>query len=242
MSDADTVAVASTLACVRYRQAPGTCTRIDGAWSCPTQNEQAFELCLKHCATRSACSALVYPGGADGSSCYLQHAAADNGTATPGAAELARCVTWAVRQKHSIPGGPDLPVIVMNLDRSTDRLANMTRMLARAGIANWTRHPATYGRTLKVSRLQQLGVVHPKQPPALGNIGTALTHMRVWTKLAAGAYGADRALIFEDDATLKPGGSARLGSAGLGSAQFHWAWLDGAALGWAGLHPYLLHP
>ena len=115
-------------------------------------------------------------------------------------ASRARC---AASRCDLTPGSAALPVVVINLDKSKNRLAHIRAELAREGVTNWTRSAAVYGLDLNVSELVRQGVVH-EQRPAKGNIGTALSHMKVWKRLAAGSYSADQVLVFEDDATLQP--------------------------------------
>ncbi|KAL1496268.1 hypothetical protein AB1Y20_016231 [Prymnesium parvum] len=110
-----------------------------------------------------------------------------------------RCATAA--------GGERLPVVVLNLNGSARRLAKVARELEREGVHRWTRHAAVPARAVDLRRLAREGVVDRAHPPAKGNVAVALSHMQVWARLAAGAYGArvDAALVLEDDATLKPG-------------------------------------
>ena len=100
-----------------------------------------------------------------------------------------------------IPGGDRLMrVLLINLDRSPERLAEFQAEAARCGLA-FERLPAVDGRTLTEAEIAAL--VDPKfrfQPMGPGEIGIFLSHREAWRIAAAGP---DRwTAVMEDDVRL----------------------------------------
>lgn len=92
-----------------------------------------------------------------------------------------------------------IPAIVINLDRSTDRLAAMECECARIGMP-FERFPAVDGLDLPPSlRLYFCGADGELRSPLRpGEIGCYASHLGVWQRIAAGDYGP-AALVSEDD-------------------------------------------
>jgi glycosyl transferase family 25 len=94
-----------------------------------------------------------------------------------------------------------LPVFVINLDRSADRLAAMAQQCAAIGIS-FERFPAVYGadlpHALKPYFCDDAGnVVSPLKP---AEIGCYASHLGVWQRIVEMALPA--AMVCEDDAIL----------------------------------------
>lgn len=99
----------------------------------------------------------------------------------------------------------DLLVLVINLDRSPERLIKIGAQLERLGLA-WERLPAADGRTLSMDDPQLLDVAefgrrHGKRPMA-GELGCHVSH--VWAFQRFLRSEARWALILEDDALIGP--------------------------------------
>jgi len=111
--------------------------------------------------------------------------------------------------------------VLINLDRSQDRLAAMTQEFARAGLA-FDRFPAVDGINLpgNVSPFfcDASGAVI--SPLRVGEIGCYASHLAIWQRIAAGEYGP-AALVCEDDMRLPNGFAAFLA-----------ALLEAAPVGW----------
>lgn len=98
-----------------------------------------------------------------------------------------------------------LPVFVINLDRSPDRLASVSEQLREAGVP-FARFPAVDG-----SRTDRAGpdVSHWGRHFATDSmLGCALSHMHLWRHVRN--EGLRAALIMEDDVRLVPGFVAKL--------------------------------
>lgn len=96
---------------------------------------------------------------------------------------------------------PSLQAFVINLDRSTDRLAAMQSRLARAQV-DWQRVPGVEGRLLDINRCAEVDVPgyrrwHGKElNPA--EVGCYLSHIKAMRLFLAGPW--SHALLLEDDA------------------------------------------
>ncbi len=94
-----------------------------------------------------------------------------------------------------------LRVFLINLDRSTDRLARCAPLLDRLGV-EWQRVPGVEGRQLSPERLAALNP-HPAPHDEWfrrltpGEIGCFLSHLRCWQLIEA--QDLDCAVILEDD-------------------------------------------
>lgn len=97
---------------------------------------------------------------------------------------------------------------IINLDRSTDRWTNVSRVVAAAGFPNVIRFPAVDGALLGargIAELQKKGVLASdlsgfQEHALLGEIGCALSHAGVLDDIIAKGYNS--ALILEDDIEL----------------------------------------
>jgi glycosyl transferase family 25 len=93
-----------------------------------------------------------------------------------------------------------MKIYVINLDRSPDRMAHMTKALGELGLP-FERFPAVDGRQLPKEELSRYAATHRRTVPWLpGDIGNSLSHIRLWEKIAAGGPGWT--LIFEDDVSI----------------------------------------
>lgn len=96
-----------------------------------------------------------------------------------------------------------VPCLVLNLDRSTDRLADITAQFLRIGIP-FERIPAIDGRKPFPDHVRGFlqgkdGQFAASMQP--GERGCYASHIAVWQRIASGAYGA-AALVCEDDIIL----------------------------------------
>ena len=95
---------------------------------------------------------------------------------------------------------------VINLDKSVDRLAEMTERLDRLGLA-FTRISAVYGADLGEGELNRhydssLNKRIYRRPLSAGEIGCYLSHRKIWQIMVD--KGLSMALVLEDDAELAP--------------------------------------
>jgi glycosyl transferase family 25 len=111
--------------------------------------------------------------------------------------------------------------ILINLDRSPDRLATMQREFSRAGLA--------FDRFSAVDGVDLPGSVRPFfcdatgkviSPLRKGEVGCYASHLAVWQLIASGRYGG-AVLVCEDDMAI-PEGFASFLSALLAAAQDGW--------------------
>lgn len=103
------------------------------------------------------------------------------------------------------PAAPPCPILVINLDSSTDRLASVTRQLHDAGFT-FERLPAVDGRLLpeaEVARLCPDNSGHFYSPLTRGEVGCSLSHLRALRTMLERRI--DRFVVFEDDFELQPG-------------------------------------
>ena len=94
----------------------------------------------------------------------------------------------------------DLPIYLLNLDRSTDRLVEFQKH--NAHLRNVIRIPAVDGRLLEKEQLIKEGLMTPDCDYQIGALGCALSHVSLWKKAAS----ENRTItVFEDDtvATLR---------------------------------------
>ena len=97
-----------------------------------------------------------------------------------------------------------IPVFVINLDRSTDRLAHVRAEFAREGLT-FERFPAVDGTKLP----PELVPYFRGSPLRPGEVGCYASHLSLWDRIA-GRGGA--ALVCEDDISLPAGFAALLRS------------------------------
>ena len=84
---------------------------------------------------------------------------------------------------------------LINLDRSTDRLAKFARR--NSHLSSVLRSPAVDGARVDRQALLRGGLIRADCPYGNGALGCALSHIELWKK----AYAEDRAVtVFEDDA------------------------------------------
>ncbi|MCX6919771.1 MAG: glycosyltransferase family 25 protein [Verrucomicrobia bacterium] len=112
------------------------------------------------------------------------------------------------------PGGLDLvralPVLLINLDGSAERLKKASSQLAAAGIS-FERLPAVDGRLLPESERSRIAPWDRKaffKPLSPGEIGCYLSHLAALERIVK--EGWPRALVLEDDFILTPEFPARL--------------------------------
>jgi glycosyl transferase family 25 len=94
-----------------------------------------------------------------------------------------------------------LQIFVINLDRSTERMAAMRERLARLSLP-WTRVPGVDGHTLDLSRCDDVHAagyrrLHGKELN-MAEVGCYLSHLQALGQFLAGP--SDMALVLEDDA------------------------------------------
>jgi GR25 family glycosyltransferase involved in LPS biosynthesis len=95
--------------------------------------------------------------------------------------------------------GMTLPVYVLNLDRDTDRLAAMSRQIARHDFLAGIRVPAFAGRQLPDHACHIL-TGNPWSHHYKGTLGCFISHMMAWQKIAA--HKQAFALVAEDSAVF----------------------------------------
>ena len=105
-----------------------------------------------------------------------------------------------------------IPIFVINLDRSTDRLAHVRAEFDREGLA-FERFPAVDGTNLPAA----LAPYFHGSPLRPGEVGCYASHLLLWQRIAGGGA----ALVCEDDISLPAGFAALLRSV-----------LDAAPDGW----------
>lgn len=95
-----------------------------------------------------------------------------------------------------------IPIYLINLDRSLDRLAAMTAQLSKLGL-QFERISAIDGRALQPNVIDALReTVAGWKPLALGEVGCFLSHRACWRRILDGAH--DFGCILEDDIVLSP--------------------------------------
>lgn len=107
---------------------------------------------------------------------------------------------------YAIAGDGSLHVYLLNLDKSTDRLASIKPLIESLGYP-YTRIPAVYGKEL--SQEYRDSVTNPTKYKLLmhneigaGTIGCYLSHINIWKKFLQSKH--SYALIFEDDVEFEP--------------------------------------
>lgn len=93
----------------------------------------------------------------------------------------------------------EMPIFVINLERSTDRLNHVARQLADQAI-HFERIPAVDGAAMPVEAMAAFVAARPR-PGGLvwkpGQVGCLLSHTEAWRRLVQ--TGASHALVLEDD-------------------------------------------
>lgn len=94
---------------------------------------------------------------------------------------------------------------LINLDRSTERLARERELFDRCGVP-FERVPGVDGRKLSAEEIRRACnrfrfFLSTTRRVIVGEIGVALAHLECWRRLLAS--GEDRAAIFEDDADFE---------------------------------------
>ncbi|MGO4450726.1 glycosyltransferase family 25 protein [Phyllobacterium sp. TAF24] len=91
---------------------------------------------------------------------------------------------------------------LINMDRSTERLARMEKLFTELGIA-FERVAAVDGRLITDAEMAELVWQRPDEPAMTrSEVGCYLSHRKCFELIAEGE--TDYAAIFEDDATLSP--------------------------------------
>lgn len=108
--------------------------------------------------------------------------------------------------RHRQALGVDLPVVVINLARRTDRWRAVSNRLAAVGLTRLIRAPAVEGASLSeavLGRIARTPSVHIERAPDSHNsltlpaIGCFLSHLAIWR--CASASRCRRLLVLEDD-------------------------------------------
>jgi glycosyl transferase, family 25 len=97
----------------------------------------------------------------------------------------------------------NIPAILINLDRSADRLARMRAEFARVGMA-FERFSAVNGTDLPPNVRSYFCDASGRMASFLrdGEIGIYASHLSVWQNIAAGQYGSNPVMVCEDDLAL----------------------------------------
>jgi GR25 family glycosyltransferase involved in LPS biosynthesis len=90
-----------------------------------------------------------------------------------------------------------MSVLVINLDRDTERLA--TFLQTNGHVADIVRFPAVDGRLVDRNALMQRGMIGPELSYGAGILGCALSHLELWRRAVASNASTT---IVEDDAIL----------------------------------------
>ncbi|MDR0535063.1 MAG: glycosyltransferase family 25 protein [Puniceicoccales bacterium] len=101
-------------------------------------------------------------------------------------------------------GAIHIGILVINLDRSPERLASVSSQLANLALP-WERIPAVDGSMFTLGALPEgyspdLNRKHFYRPLSLGEIACFLSHRLAWQRISEKAW--DAALILEDDCLL----------------------------------------
>ena len=99
-----------------------------------------------------------------------------------------------------------VPIFVINLDRSADRLANITQTFGQARMP-FTRWPAVDGTSVPEPLRRYFSDKYPLSP---GEMGCYASHIAIWKHMVAHHIGV--ALICEDDIALPEDFAATLGN------------------------------
>ncbi len=91
-------------------------------------------------------------------------------------------------------------IVVINLDRSTDRLARFTRN--NGFLTRVERFSALDGRTLDREQLKARGLLDPELDCTDGALGCTLSHLAVWEQACSAGVATT---VCEDDAVLNRG-------------------------------------
>ncbi len=97
-------------------------------------------------------------------------------------------------------GIPNIPVYVINLEKSKDRLKFISQQLSKAKV-DFVRFNAIDGRKLDIEGLYEDGTVSAKWLKK-GQIGVAMSHMTLWKTIKN--WEEDVAIILEDDVFVPP--------------------------------------
>lgn len=101
----------------------------------------------------------------------------------------------------------DIPVFVINLDGSVDRLESAQKQLRAMGIA-MERFPAIYGKSLTLQQVEDcydtdLNRTKFRRPLSPGEIGCYLSHRALWQKMVN--ENIEVAIVLEDDIEVEAG-------------------------------------
>jgi GR25 family glycosyltransferase involved in LPS biosynthesis len=176
-------------------EAEQACLRLLALPDLPESNRKQTQMNLEM-IRRSPAAESVHPAPREQS---LIRTAQPAGEETPSAYDLVG------DGMHPARGG--LSVRVINLDRRPDRLASFLAGLEKHAGPNMARRcrrfPAVDGTTIQMTDDLRLLFRNNDFADRRGNIGCALSHLRLWREIADGSSAA--CLIFEDDAQVEPG-------------------------------------
>jgi glycosyl transferase family 25 len=112
--------------------------------------------------------------------------------------------------EQAVPALPPMPdIILINLDRSPERLAFQTRQFERLGLA-FERITAVDGAALSNEAYRRSAFLW-ERPLSRSEVGCLLSHIACWKRVAASGHNT---LIVEDDVVLAPEIVAVLAGAG----------------------------
>ena len=104
-----------------------------------------------------------------------------------------------------MPSIKDIPIIVLNLDRDTERLEHVKGQLSSLSLP-YRRFAATDKSTLSEEDRKlyspKLALLHCTRELSDGEIACSLSHIRIWQDIVQNNY--DLTLILEDDVILMP--------------------------------------
>ncbi len=92
-------------------------------------------------------------------------------------------------------------IYIINLERSPDRLQDITAQTQRARI-QFQRWKGTDGAQLDLTKLTRQHILHPKHTLAQGAIGTSLSHLRLWKHCYT--QNEETVIVMEDDCLIPP--------------------------------------
>jgi glycosyl transferase family 25 len=110
-------------------------------------------------------------------------------------------------KEYKVQPYTDIPVFVINLDNSTERLESAQKQLTAMGIA-MERFPAVYGKHLTLQQVEDcydvdLNRIKFRRPLSPGEIGCYLSHRSLWQKMVEQNIAV--AIVLEDDIDVEVG-------------------------------------
>lgn len=95
-----------------------------------------------------------------------------------------------------------LPIYVINLDKDVNRWKDIKKEFRKAGIFDYTRINAVYGKDLSDDQIKENTTLMCQYTCTYPMIGIGMSHLKTWETFLAS--GKEMALIFEDDVELVP--------------------------------------